>query len=959
MGKQISENGGKNTYRTNVITYSIITFFVAFMLCLGTASAAGNLNTSNVSVAGGYRVAQASAAGFNVVSTTSNMGTEVGWAGAGGYGAFPALIASASVSPPYYIGTGLEETCSPYTLVQVFGAPLGTPNANNWPCLAEITGATTSFNLSTITPDHEVAVSLYTLQDFNYGTTITFQWYNPQNQLMYNGAINIPSPSSEGYPYWSWYYVYGYIGYLNNGQVNQQGLPEIEADGNYYVVITNSATGQSQTIPFTVTGIPLTVGITPASPTVSSGQTEVLTANPSGGSGIYSYQWYAGGSCSGTVVGTQSTYTTPALTSTTTYCIRLTDSLGNGATATDTVTVNSLLTLSVNPSPYIIGSEATFTVSGTGFPADTAITLKINPTLGGSGTLAAQQTTTSTGTFTTSWPGGSNGWLMGTLNSASPGTVTITASGGGASASKSFTLAAATQLIVSVSPASQSVDAGQTITLTAIPTGGGGTYSYQWYSNSACTTAINGATSSTYTTPALISTTTYCVRATDSLGDMATATDTVTVVALPTISISPASQNVIVGQTITITATVGNPGSGGDTYQWYNSSTPINGQTGLIYTATAISSGATFSYHTVVTDSRGSTGTSNIATVTVSQPGFSLNACETSLANQIESIDPTSLPDAPSAASGLASSCALSGTGVDSTINSTLQNFVLTLANKYIGGAGGYVAGETVSGTVVGGVESGITSVPGIFVICVYGAAAGPGDIAICGTATIAAGGSATLSGAVTGGYTSYLAAAEGVEGISGFAPFAAYIPYFTASPTIDSGQTATLSVAELGASGTYTYQWYLGSSCSGTVLGTSATYTTPELNSTTIYCAKVINSQSIKSTTTMMVIVNPPLTVSITPSNSTVNLGESETLMANPIGGSGPTTTDYSFQWYSGSSCSGNILASSGLYSLFLANMYSTPALSSTTTYCVKVVDPLGTIATARTTVTVKPSQS
>jgi hypothetical protein len=74
--------------------------------------------------------------------------------------------------------------------------------------------------------------------------------------------------------------------------------------------------------------------------TIASGSTTTLTATGGtlGTSGVV--RWYTG-SCGGTLVHTGSTYTTPALTSTTQYWVRYEDACGNSNCVTATVTVTS------------------------------------------------------------------------------------------------------------------------------------------------------------------------------------------------------------------------------------------------------------------------------------------------------------------------------------------------------------------------------------------------------------------------------------------------------------------------------------------------------------------------------------------------------------------------------------------------------------------------------------------
>jgi hypothetical protein len=165
-------------------------------------------------------------------------------------------------SPPYYIGKGLMEPCPPYAMIQVFGAPLGQPQqqvqSTTWNCEPQISDPTTLFDLSSLTPDHEVVVALYQITGpgLTRGTTITWNWYRDRDgALLFSLSWTLAPPSAYGYSYWAYAFSYSYIGYLYPGQTNQEGLPEIEEDGYYHVVVTDSAAGTSNTIRFAVTGI--------------------------------------------------------------------------------------------------------------------------------------------------------------------------------------------------------------------------------------------------------------------------------------------------------------------------------------------------------------------------------------------------------------------------------------------------------------------------------------------------------------------------------------------------------------------------------------------------------------------------------------------------------------------------------------------------------------------------------
>jgi subtilisin-like proprotein convertase family protein len=78
-------------------------------------------------------------------------------------------------------------------------------------------------------------------------------------------------------------------------------------------------------------------------------------------------------------------------------------------------------------------------------------------------------------------------------------------------------------------PSSPPIQAGRSATLSVVASGSG--LSYQWYVGSSGTTTspISGATSSSYTTPALFSTTSYWVQVTNVSGSANSSTATVTV----------------------------------------------------------------------------------------------------------------------------------------------------------------------------------------------------------------------------------------------------------------------------------------------------------------------------------------------------------------------------------------------------------------------------------------------
>ena len=118
---------------------------------------------------------------------------------------------------------------------------------------------------------------------------------------------------------------------------------------------------------------------TPSSPTIDNGQSITLTANPSGGTPPYTYQWYtatSSGTCSTSdtaISGATSSTYTASPTSSTYYGYIVTDSASATADSpTDLVNVNSALgTPSLSSSPTLpsiqaTGNTITFTASWSG-----------------------------------------------------------------------------------------------------------------------------------------------------------------------------------------------------------------------------------------------------------------------------------------------------------------------------------------------------------------------------------------------------------------------------------------------------------------------------------------------------------------------------------------------------------------------------------------------------------------
>ncbi len=298
--------------------------------------------------------------------------------------------------------------------------------------------------------------------------------------------------------------------------------------GNYTVTV-HDATGcltsvKTVTIP---PSVPPTVTVN--SPSICAGNTAVLTAG-----GANTYTW-TGGLPNG------STVTTPVLNSTTTYTVTGTDINGCVNTATATVTVNPIPTVSVNSPTICAGNTAGLSANGA-----------------------------TTYTWTGGLPNGANVTTP-VLNSTTSYTVTGSTLGCTNTAVATVTVNPKPGVTVN-SPA---ICAGFTASLTA-----NGATSYTWTGGLPANQNV--------TTPVLNSTTNYTVTGTDANGCSNTAVSTITVHPSPTVTVN--SPVICTGNSATLNA------GGASTYTWTgglpngaNVNTPVlNSSTSYTVTGTDV-----------------------------------------------------------------------------------------------------------------------------------------------------------------------------------------------------------------------------------------------------------------------------------------------------------------------------------------------------------------------------------
>ncbi len=631
--------------------------------------------------------------------------------------------------------------------------------------------------------------------------------------------------------------------------------------------------------------------ISPLGPTIDSGQSVTLISNPSGGTSLYSYQWFAAASCtSGSLIsGAISPAYTASPPSTTNYFYKVTDSSQGSPSASqcspgDLVTVNPALVVgAITPSNPTVDSGQSITLT--------------SHASGGTPSLSYRWY--SDGICTTAISGATSSIYSPSPTSSSTYSYKVTDSAFSATSqcSTGDTVVVSSVLVAgAITPAGPAINGGQTITLTANPSGGTTPYNYQWYSDGTCSNPISSATSSTYSTSPSV-TTAYSYKVTDSAFSPASQCapgDTVTVnSAIVAGAVTPPNPTIDSGQSIALTSHV----SGGTppfSYQWYSDGicgTAIPGATSATFTG---SPSATTSYSYKVTDSAQS-------------PASTCSPAETITVNPTLITGPVT-PSAPTIDAGQSITLTSHASGGTPSVS----------YRWYADGACSLAISGATSSTYVT-----TPSVTTTYAYLVTDSAYSP--VSQCSSADVITVNSALLAGAIT-----------------------------PSSPAINNGQSIILSAHTSGGTAPFSYQWYSAANCqTGSLIPgiTSATYSASP-TSTTTYSYKATDSSQgspIASSCSPgnTVTVNGALSAGvISPSAPTINLGQSITLTANPSSGTAP----YSYQWYSDGTCTTAIpSAASSAYN-------ASPAV--TATYSVKVIDSASeSQCSSGNTVTVNPA--
>ena len=438
-------------------------------------------------------------------------------------------------------------------------------------------------------------------------TPMSYQWYQVNTGYSVIGSTPIPGATGSTY-----------------------STPPMYATAQYWLRAQNNlGTVVSQTVTVTVTPTqtsPPVITQHPLGVLIDSGQTATLSVVASGTDPL-TYQWYQTGT-SGTALipgATAKIWTTPALTSTTRYFVRVTNTYGTTDSLVATVQVSASIALapaiSQQPQSQTIaaGQTATLSVSATGAQPLGYQWYQVTRGYAVVGSVAIPGATAST-------------YMTAALNATTQYWVQVSNSEGiatSATATVTVTATPTSPPVITEQPHGARIENGQTATL-MVTASGTGTLAYQWYEvKNGVNTMIAGAGNNTYNTPPLTVTATYFVRVTNAYGATDSLSATVEVQPVisqaPLITQQPVNQTIATGQTATLSVVAG----GGQplSYQWYqaasNSNLLIPNATGTSYTTPALT--ATASYFVRVSNSYGMVDSTTV-TVTVTQPSMANNA---------------------------------------------------------------------------------------------------------------------------------------------------------------------------------------------------------------------------------------------------------------------------------------------------------------------------------------------
>ncbi|NHM06211.1 T9SS type B sorting domain-containing protein [Flavobacterium sp. CYK-4] len=610
----------------------------------------GNVATFNTTVAGNYSV---------IITDNTTTCNSLSASGTVTINPLPTVaVNSATICP----GVNATVTATPTpagTYSYVWTVPTGATNPGNVATFStQIAGTYSVIITNTVT----TCVSLSGSGTVTISPLPTVAVNSPSVCAGQNATVTAtPSPAGN----------YSYLWTVPSGATNPGNVATFNTNvpGIYSVIATNlTTTCASLSASGTVTINPLPT-VTVNSPTVCAGQPATVIATPTP-AGTYTYAWTV--PTGATNPGNVATFNASVAGS---YSVIITDATTTCASlsASGTVTINPLPTVTVNSPSICPGEDATVTATptpagnysyvwtvptGATNPGDVATfitqiagtysviitnTTTNCPSLSASGTVtinpiptvvvnnpsicAGQDanvtaTPSPAGNYSYVWTvpaGATNPGNVATFATNIPGVYSVIATN---LTTNCVSLSASGTVTVNPLPTvtvdSQTVCAGQSATITATPSPAG-TYSYAWTVPSGASNPGNVPTFNTTIAG------TYSVIITDATTTCASlsASGTVTVNPLPTVTVN--STSVCAGGTATITATPGTPGN--YTYTWTvptGATDPGNVDTFNTTVAGTYSVTLTDVTTTCISASAGTVTINPLPTVTVNNPSICL-----------------------------------------------------------------------------------------------------------------------------------------------------------------------------------------------------------------------------------------------------------------------------------------------------------------------------------------------
>jgi gliding motility-associated-like protein len=793
-------------------------------ICVG-----GTIAALTVAYTGGLGTAT-----YQWYSNTSNATT----------GGTPVGTNSASFTPAAFTTAG---TFYYYVTISLSGNGCGTVTSTSAQIVVVADPVVTGQPLATQTLCQNATASVLTVAASGGLGSYTYQWYS-NGSASITGATLIPSAVSASY------------------------TPSTATVGTtyYFCIISQTSLGCSVNSAFAVVIVNAspTIQNQPVSSTVCVGGVPTpLSLTFINGVGTPTYQWYSNGinsNVGGTLLTgeTNPTFSPPASTASTIYyyCIitfpAITGSCAIVTSNPATVTIDAGAVINLQPlanQSLCVGATIPnpFTVTfsgGTGTPSYQWYSNTNNSTTGGTpvGTNLASYTPP---VFNT--PGTYYYYVVISLNGSGCGNITSQVAQVIVVSDPSIT----TQPLTTQTQCQSSA----ATPLVVVASGGIGTFTYQWYSNSSPSNSggniISGATTDTYLPPTTAVGTVYyyCVITQTGVGcNVTSAFATVIVVPSPIITSQPQSATVCAGAVIAPLTIAYSNGTGTASYQWYDDNGLIVGATNASYTPTNT---VTANFYCIITFSSGGCTniTSNSATITI---------------NPVPAITQQPTPT---------QSVCVGGGSAPLTVS--YSGGVGTVSYQWYSNTNSSATGGTPVGTDLPSYTPPAFTVSGQYYYYVV----------------------ISFSSGGCGSVTSAVAQVDVVPD-----PTVTTQPLPTQTVCQNSPATILSVIASGGIGTTYNYQWYsstVNNTASGTLLAgeTNSTYSPPTSIAGTLYYYCIITQLSgigcnVTSAVAAVTVNLAPAVVNQPPS-STICLGATPTILSlTYVNGAG--TPNY--QWYS-----------------------------------------------------------